>query len=246
MTEPSKIPALIETDRLVDYFTRRRIDFNHYPRLELGFGKGRAQYQLFEYVLPHDECTMAAYFEWHTADFFDGPVNSHLAVGLRGPLVDDPHRGRGLALGMLSSETRGRDGQKIPLFSGCASPPGGPAMFIEEFTVNDGQREIPSWQLSEARILPALGPDSIYRVNLEVSKTAVHAAIWQRDGRQYQFLGQTDTQCHPPSAYGGRKHPCSGMHPEDSGVGNAFIGNGFAREDNQSFIAGLVLAHWPS
>ena len=236
------------TAGLAQHFRRHGIAFRREPALQLGFGEGRPQYRLYDYPLPDRPCTMGMFFEWHTADFFDAPVNAHLAVGLRGPRADDPHRGRGLALGMLSASTRDATGAVLPLFAGCAPPPGGPAMFIEEFTVNEGRAPIPDWQLSQARQLPGLGGSGVYRVDLHVSDTRVWAAIWQRlDGGEdsrYRFMAQTGTHLHPPLAGGGRPHPASALHSDDQGVGNGFIGCGFSRADNQSRIEQLHLAHW--
>lgn len=230
-------PRLVPTAGLARHFRRHGISFRQEPALQLGFGEERPQYRLYEYPLPDRRCTMGVFFEWHTADFFDAPLNAHLAVGLRGPRADDPHRGRGLALGMLS------------LFAGCAPPPGGPAMFIEEFTVNEGRAAPPDWQLSQARRLPGLGGHGVYRVDLHVSETRVWAAIWQRhddaDGSRYRFMDQTGTHLHPPLACGGQPHPACAVHAEDHGAGNAFIGCGFARADNRARIEQLHIAHWP-
>lgn len=248
MAEPLPGPRLIPAADLAGYFRQQRIPFAEYPPLELGFGHGRDQYRLYDFKLPYEHVTMGLFFEWHTADFFDAPQNAHLAIGLRGPLAADPHRGRGLALGMLASETRDAAGRTIPLFCGCAPPPGGPAMFIEEFTINDGRRPIPEWQLSHAQHLPALRGNAVFRVDIHASPTSVWAGIWERTGNDdqhdYRFMATTGTHLHPPLTPGGHPHPASGVHEEDREVGNAFIGNGFARPDNCSIIKQLHIAYW--
>lgn len=242
---PEPWPEFIPTAALAGFFHQRHIAHRQYPRLALGFGVGRPQYQLFNYALPSDQCTMGLFFEWHTADYFDAPANAHLAVGCRGPLASDPHRGRGLALGMLSNAATNEHGQAVPLFSGCADPPGGPALFLEEFTVNDGHHAINDWQLSEALQLPRLRGDAVFRVDLLVTRTGVEASVWERQGQRYDWLGHRSTGLHPPAGRGVGPHPHAGLHEEDQGVGNAFIGNGFAREDNRSIIDSLFIAHWP-
>jgi hypothetical protein len=248
MAEAARQPRLVASHDLAGHFRQHGMVFAQHPPLALGFGHGRDQYRLYEFGLPHEQGTMGIFFEWHTADFFAAPENAHLAIGLRGPLASDPHRGRGLAVGMFSGDTRDAQGKRQPLFAGCAPAPGGPAMFIEEFTVNEGRQPIAAWQLSQAQALPQLRGDAVYRVDIHVSPGAVWAAIWQRHGSRdqpgYRFLAATGTHLHPPAWSGGRLHPASGLHKEDRGVGNAFIGNGFARPDNRSTIEQLHIAYW--
>lgn len=236
-------PPVVPAESLPAWLAERNIPHVAVGRLDLGFGAGQPQYALFPYAAPRPEESMGLFFEWHTEDFFDAPENAHLAVGLRGPRPDDPHRGRGLALGMLACRTRRRDGDIVPLFSGCPEPPGGPAVFLEEFTVNDGRSAISNWQLTECRPVPALRGGGVYRVDLHVSRTAVWAAVWERRGDDHRFLVQTSTVLDPPRA-AGEDPPSSAEHPSDRGWGNVFIGNGFARPDNRSFVDRIVIAHW--
>jgi hypothetical protein len=133
-----KQPRLVPTGELASYFRSNGIAFTTVPQLSLGFGQGNDQYCLFPYPGPADDETMGIFFEWHTEDFFAVDSGPHLAIGLRGPLKEDPHRGRGLAIGILASQVSNPDDHDHPvqLFRGCPDPPGGPAFFIEDFTLN--------------------------------------------------------------------------------------------------------------
>ena len=128
MIQSGSMPFVPARD-LEAFFRQQGIRFERQPRLELGFGEGYPQYRFMEYPLPGPGQTMAICFEWHTADFFDSPDGPHLAVGIRGPIEEDPHRGRGLAIGILAGDTpdpadpHGRQ----PLFEGCPPFPGGPS-----------------------------------------------------------------------------------------------------------------------
>jgi hypothetical protein len=231
-------------EALPGWFRNRSIPFLDVGALGLGFGEGRPQYRLFDYPAPQPHETMGMFLEWRTADFFDTPEGAHLALGLRGPVPDDPHRGRGLAIGIFANRTRAPDGTDIELFAGAPEPPGGPGMFLEEFTVNDGRRPIPAWQLSRCRDLPDLAGHRTYRIDLYVSRDDVWADVWEVLGdRSYRFLDHTRGTLHPPRD--DRPGPACTEDPGDRGVGNAFIGNAFTTVDNRSRIDALFLAHWP-
>jgi hypothetical protein len=226
--EPDAVPA----EHLTGWLRARGIACRGLPRLRVGFGTGRAQYRLERYPDPGPDGVLAMVFEWHTADFFCSPQAAHLAAGLCGPLPEDPHRGRGLALGMLCNRGPGPDGAPTTLFRGCPDPPGGPAMFIEDFTINEGTRPAADWQLSDCVRLPELAGDGVYRVEIQVSVSAVWAGVWRRAGAgnpDYRWLGETASR---------------GLAAEPGARANAFIGQGFAREDNHSWIDHWTLAHW--
>jgi hypothetical protein len=238
-------PRLVPSADLPAWFRARGISFLEAGRLALGFGADRPQYRLFDYPAPAPRETMGIFFEWHTKDFFSDPRGPHLAVGLRGPRPDDPHRGRGLALGVLAASATDSDGNTRPLFAGCPEAPGGPALFLEEFTVNDGVRPVEEWQLSHCIPVPGLAGDGVYRVDLHVAQAEVWAAVWKREAGGYRFLAQACCAENPPRR-AGHAAPSPREHPEDRGQGNAFIGNGFADPDNLSFVDHVVIAHWPT
>lgn len=241
-----KTPPLIATAELPSYFRSRGIAYCRCESTVLGFGKGKPQYRLYDYPGPADDETMGLFCEWHTADIFAVDTGPHIAIGLRGPVADDPHRGRGLAIGILASHLRDPANPDIssPLFRGCPDWPGGPSMFVEDFSLNDGVAPINDWQLSPGKHLPALLGNGSYRIDVHVSKAHVWAGVWQvHDNggeRRYTYMDQvacSDTRL------GFSGSPC----PEeavDRGRGNAFIGAGFADPDNHSFVDNIHIAHW--
>lgn len=225
-------PAALPAEQLAGWLRARGIPCRRLPRLRLGFGAGRGQFCLAPYPDPGPDGVLAMTFEWHTADFFSGPQTAHLAAGLCGPRPEDPHRGRGLAIGTLCNRGSGADGAPVELFRGCPDPPGGPAMFIEDFTRNEGTSPPADWQLSDCVRLPQLAGDGTYRVEIQVSVSAVWAGVWQRRGGgepDYRWLGATGS---------------TGLPMEPGARANAFIGQGFAREDNRAWIEHWTLAHW--
>ena len=149
--------------------------------LELGFGHGREQYRLYNYPAPADDETMGVFCEWHTEDYFEVDSGPHVAIGMRGPVEADPHRGRGLAIGILANHVPNPDDpdKPIQLFKGCPDAPGGPSFFIEDFTVCDGKNPISEWQLSYGKSLPGLQGHGIYRIDIHVSRESVWAGVWQ-------------------------------------------------------------------
>ena len=249
-----KQPRLVPTEDLASYFRSSGIAFTTVPHLSLGFGHGNDQYCLFPYPGPADDETMGIFFEWHTEDFFAVDTGPHLAIGLRGPVKKDPHRGRGLAIGILASHVSNPEDPEHPiqLFKGCPDPPGGPSFFIEDFTLNDGIAAINEWQLSLGQHLPRLQGNGVYRVDIHVSLGCVWAGVWEvtktlsdvgTDERTYTFLGQTICSGGGPGYSGDPDSPC----PEvalDQGQGNAFIGSGFAHPDTRSWVENIYIAHW--
>jgi hypothetical protein len=239
----SPVPAA----ELPDYFRAREIHFERMPRIDLGFGADKPQYRFMRYALPGPGCAMGIFFEWHTRDFFDSPDGPHLAVAVRGPVEEDPHRGRGLAIGILAGDApdpANPDG-RVPLFDGCPPYPGGPSCFIEDFTINEGTAPIPTWQMTGGRELPALGNQGIYRIDIRVTTQNTRAGVWQVfDDGDYRCLAQVDCRDGGPGSLAGSNAPCPEL-PEDSGVGNAFIGTGFASPETLSFADNIYLAHWP-
>ena len=85
MTSP-KPPRLIPTPELQSFFAAYGISYQHVGALNLGFGEGKDQYQLFNYPGPEDDETMGIFFEWHTGNYFDVDTGPHIAIGLRGPV----------------------------------------------------------------------------------------------------------------------------------------------------------------
>ena len=196
-------PKLIPTEDLEAWFRAGGIAYRACGSQPLGFGQGQPQYRLHEFAAPRDDETMGLFCEWHTDDFFDVDSGPHVAIGLRGTVTDDPHRGRGLAIGVLASRMHSADepGAWVPLFKGCPDWPGGPAMFIEDFSRNDGKAPIPRWQLSPGRHLPQLRGQGVYRIDIHVSRDHAWAGVWQvieSEGgtRHYEFMDQVACTDH--------------------------------------------------
>lgn len=235
------MPVPVPTHVLPAWFRSLGISFRELPPLELGFGTGRDQYRLFPYPGPADDEIMAMFCEWRTADFFDVDTGPHLAIGLRGPTETEPHRGRGLAIGILANAVTLPENpdQPVPLFAGCPDPPGGPSMFVEDFSRNDGEAPIPEWQLSRGVGLPGLAGNGRYRIDLRVSRQRAHAAVWQvrrHSDTPYAFLGEVFSE----------EGAVREELPGDRGIGNAFIGTGFADPRTHSRVESIFLAHWKS
>jgi len=247
-------PRLVPTENLAAYFLTRGIAFTTVEPLELGFGHGNDQYQLYPYPGPADDETMGVFCEWHTEDYFEVNSGPHIAIGMRGPVKQDPHRGRGLAIGILANRMLNPDApdHPIPLFRGCPDPPGGPSFFIEDFTLCDGKNPIRDWQLSYGQPLPELQGYRIYRIDIHVSRDSVWAGVWQvsisrsTDAevyRAYTFLGETFC---PDTDPGFAEHQV-GKGCEDAldrGQGNAFIGTGFSDPQTRSRVENIFIAHW--
>ena len=249
-----ELPRLVPTEDLAAFFRSNGIAFTAVPQLSLGFGYGNDQYFLYPYPGPADDETMGIFFEWHTEDFFAVDTGPHLAIGLRGPVKEDPHRGRGLAIGILASQVSNPDDPDHPvqLFRGCPDPPGGPSFFIEDFSLNDGVAAISKWQLSLGQHLPQLQGNGIYRVDIHVSLGCVWAGVWKVtkkpsvDGvvtRNYTFMGQAICSDEGPGYSGNPGSPCP-LEAPDRGRGNAFIGSGFADPETRSRVENIYIAHW--
>ena len=197
---------------------------------------------------------MGVFCEWHTEDYFEVDSGPHVAIGMCGPVMEDPHRGRGLAIGIMANQAINPDdpAHPIPLFKGCPDPPGGPSFFIEDFTVNDGKTPISEFQLSNGQCLPGLQGNAIYRIDVHASRDSVWAGVWRvkenvaDDGevsRAYTFLGETFCPDQTPGFGDG----IIGMGCEDEqdrGKGNAFIGTGFSDPLTRSSIENIYIAHW--
>ena len=244
-------PRLVPTESLEAYFLSRGIDFTRGGSLKVGCGYGNEQYQLYPYPGPADDETMAVFCEWHTEDYFEVDSGPHLAIGMRGPVKQDPHRGRGLAIGILANRSSDPD-QPVALFKGCPDPPGGPSFFIEDFTVNDGKTPVCEWQLSAGQDLPELRGHGIYRIDIHVSRDSVWAGVWQvrvnrsTDGelaREYTFMGESSCPDTLPGI-GGSFIGMGGEVSQDRGQGNAFIGTGFSDPETRSYIENIFIAHW--
>ena len=247
-------PVLIPTEELPAFFRSNGIAYQSEEPLSLAFGQGNDQYRLFSYPGPADDETMGLFCEWHTGDFFDADSGPHLGIGMRGPVQAHPHRGRGLAIGILASQMTDPDkpGHVVPLFRGCPDWPGGPSFFLEDFSVNDGVTGIEEWQLSLGKPLPQLHGNGIYRIDVHVSQNTVWAGIWQvremqsaggRSSRDYSFIGQA---IWPDEGPGPGKHFKS-PHSEDindRGCGNVFIGAGFADPETNARVDNIHIAHW--
>jgi hypothetical protein len=245
---------LVPTDELSSFFRSRGIAYTQADRLNLGFGTGKDQYRLYHYPGPADDETMGVFFEWHTEDYFEVDTSPHIAIGMRGPLEEDPHRGRGLAIGILASHMINPDDPDHPieLFEGCPGPAGGPSFFIEDFTINEGTRPIKEWQFSRGQELSELNGNNIYRIDIHVSRDNVWAGVWQvsnqvtesvKTAPVYTFLGQTSCTAQGPAYSGNPDSPC----PEDEhdrGTGNAFIGTGFSDPETRAWIDNIYIAHW--
>lgn len=250
----NKIPPLVPTEDLPAYFQSNGIAFKAVGPLCLGFGHGNKQYQLYSYPGPAMDETMAVFCEWHTEDYFDVDSGPHVAIGMRGPVKEAPHRGRGLAIGILANQMGNSEepDQPTPLFKGCPEPPGGPAFFIENFTLCDGIVSIPEWQLSLGQPLAQLHGNGIYRIDIHVSWGSVWAGVWKVDEkrsdegelkRSYTFLGQTTCSNDGPG-FGDDPKPVCHEDPSDQGRGNAFIGTGFSDPETKSRVDHIYIAHW--
>jgi hypothetical protein len=246
MTEKA-LPPFVPTEELETWFHSRGIAFRACGSQPLGFGRGKPQYRLHDYPGPAEDETMGLFCEWHTENFFDVDTGPHVAIGLRGPVAHDPHRGRGLAIGILASRMHSADepGAWVPLFRGCPDWPGGPSMFIEDFSRNDGEAPIPAWQLSPGRHLAALRGGGVYRIDIRVSRDRTWAGVWRVTGpgegeSKYRFMGQVACSDRAPGFSGTPGDELA----EDRGQGSAFIGAGFADPDNRSWVGNIYLAHW--
>lgn len=247
-------PRLVPTEKLASFFTSNGIAYTAVEPLKLGFGENPKQYQLYSYPGPADDQTMGVFCEWHTEDYFEVDSGPHIAIGMRGPVEKDPHRGRGLAIGILANRAINPDDpdHPIPLFQGCPDPPGGPSFFIEDFTICDGNTAISEWQLSAGQCLPQLKGYGIYRIDIQVSRDSVWAGVWQvntepsKNGemiRNYTFLGETSC----PDTVTGFGKGLIGFGCEnvlDRGKGNAFIGTGFSDPNTRSRVEDIYIAHW--
>jgi len=248
MMETRTPPRPVPTEQLVAYFQSKGIAYQALGSLNLGFGEGKDQYCLYPYPAPLDDETMGLFCEWHTEDYFEVDTGPHVAIGMRGSVETDPHRGRGLAIGILANRTSDPNDPDKPveLFKGCPEPPGGPSFFIEDFTVCDGKTPISEWQLSLGKPLPGLKGYGVYRIDIHVSKDGVWAGVWQVTDipmRAYTFLGETF--CPDTSAGFGNTLKNKGCEDvSDQGRGNAFIGTGFSDPNTRSFMNNIHIAHW--
>jgi len=247
-------PRLVPTGDLAPWFLSRGIAFTTAEPLSLGFGQADKQYQLYPYPGPADDETMGVFCEWHTEDYFEVDSGPHIAIGMRGPVPQDPHRGRGLAIGILANQMINPDDPEhpLPLFKGCPDPPGGPSCFIEDFSVCDGKTPVSEWQLSAGRHLPGLKGHGIYRIDIHVSRDCAWAGVWQVTARRsiegesipdYIFMGQA----HSPDTESGFGAHLVGRGREDvmdRGKGNAFIGTGFSDPQTRSRVENIYIAHW--
>ena len=247
-------PRLVPTEKLASYFSSRGIAHKTVEPLKLGVGHGRDQYRCYDYPGPADDETKGVLCECHTEYYIEDESGPHVAIGMRGPLQTDPHRGRGLAIGILANKVVNADdpNNPVPLFKGCPDPPGGPSFFIEDFTVCDGKAPICDWQLSQGKCLPELQGHGVYRIDIHVSRESVWAGVWQvvihrsadgALGREYRFMGQTDC----PDTESGFAETAINSGGEDSldrGQGNAFIGTGFSDPNTRSWIDNIYIAHW--
>ena len=236
---------------LPGWFRDHGIEYRSVPDLKLAFGHGNPQYRLWSYPAPTEDETMGVYFEWHTEDYFDVDTEPHLAVGMRGPTRSHPHRGRGLAIGILANsmidpETPDRP---VALFRGCPDLPGGPSCFIEDFTNNNPGVPAEDWQLSVGKPLPQLRGNRVYRIDLEVGDERVWAGVWEIKKQQtrtgemqhaYTYLGEVIS---PDPARSLKRTSCV-IEAADRAVGNVFIGSGFADPETTSWIGQLHIAHW--
>lgn len=240
-------PLFVPSDELPEYFRQNALGWQRQEKLFLGFGPGKPAYRLWPYPAPADDETMGIFFEWHTEDYFSVASSPHVAIGLRGPVAGDPHRGRGLAIGILSSHMPDPQNPErlVELFKGCPPHPGGPAFFIEDFTINEGTAPAVDWQFSPGRQLPELKNNRCYRVDVHVSKAHVWAGVWMLSAKtgEAKFLGQNACTGEMPASRRGAEGFCPEM-PGDRGVGNAFIGTGFSDPETRSWIDKIHIAHW--
>ena len=247
-------PELVSTRDLSSYFRSNGIAYSPEGRLDMGFGHGNDQYRLYSYRGPADDETMGLFCELHTEDYFEVDSSPHIAIGLRGPVREDPHRGRGLAIGILASQVINPEDPEHPveLFKGCPPAPGGPSFFIEDFTINEGTAPVSEWQLSPGQALPQLRGYSTYRIDIHVSKDQVWVAIWEvmkshsGNGEAescYTFLGRGSCTNDGPGYSGNPCSPCP-EDPMDRGQGNVFIGSGFSDPETKCWIDNIYIAHW--
>jgi hypothetical protein len=244
-------PPLVPTNELPSYFQTEDIPYRRFGSLNIGFGPGKDQYRFFTYPAPADDETMGLFCELHTEDYFEVDTGPHIAIGLRGPVVDDPHRGRGLAIGLLAGEAIDPENpdRPIELFKVCPPAPGGPSFFIEDFTINEGTAPIREWQLCPGQDLPDLRGYGIYRIDIHVSKDQVFTAIWEvvnnpaTGEASYHFLGQANCSEEGPGCSGNPCSPCPEA-PADKGRGNVFIGTGFSDPETRCRIDNIFVAHW--
>ena len=245
---------LVPSVDLSTYFRSNGLAYTAFAPLKLGFGHGNKQYKLYAYPAPAADEIMAVFYEWHTGDFSEIDTNPYIAIGMRGPYKEEPHRGRGLAIGILANQVSDPEDPEnpIPLFKGCPDPPGGPSFFIEDFTKNDGNTPIPEWQLSLGKDLPQLQGNSIYRIGVQVSIDRVWVNVWQviekrsvnaKVIRDYVLLGQADSPDEGLEFGGNPGSPCQ-ENKLDRGRGNAFIGSGFADPETRSWIDNIYITHW--
>ena len=244
-------PRLVPAGNLAAWFSSRGIAFTQAGSLKLGFGHGEDQYQFYPYPPPADDETMGVFCEWHTEDYFEVDSGPHIAIGMRGPVIEDPHRGRGLAIGILANRTNDPD-NPVPLFKGCPDPPGGPSFFIEDFTICDGRAPISDWQLSTGQHLPQLRGHGLYRIDIHVSRDNVWAGVWQvttshsvegESNRDYRLIGQT-ASVNEKTGGDGRPLNMGCEDALDRGKGNAFIGTGFSDPQTSSWVDNIYIAHW--
>lgn len=249
-------PKLVRTENLPEYFRANKMAYKSLGSVDLGFGHGKHQYRLYDYPAPQDDETMGLFCEWHTQDYFNVDTGPHVAIGLRGPVAEDPHRGRGIAIGILAGEICLPDDPEklVPLFSGCPPAPGGPSFFIEDFSRNDGHAPVADWQLSRGRHLPQLQGDGVYRIDIHIAKNHAWAGVWKieqhelADGsfeRQYIFMNQVSCCQKGPGYSGNPGAPCPELDA-DRGRGNAFIGSGFSDPETRSRVENIYIAHWKS
>lgn len=247
-------PQLVPTAGLPAFFISSGIIYQAVAPLSLAFGHGKQQYRLYSYPGPAEDETMAVFCEWHTRDFFAVDSDPHFAIGMRGPVADHPHRGRGLAIGILANQMHNPDDPDHPvqLFKGCPDPPGGPAFFLEDFSINDGSTAVEEWQLSLGKKLPQLRNNHIYRIDVHVSFNSAWVGIWEAKKTHsdrglitadYTFLGQADWPDEGPGI-GAHFKPAKPEDYQDRGQGNAFIGCGFADPETRSWVENIYLAHW--
>ena len=118
-----KPPRLVPTQDLPFFFRSNGIAFTAAGSLKLGFGRGNDQYRLYNYSGPAEDETMGIFFELHTEDFFEVDSGPHVAIGLRGPVREDPHRGRGLAIGRRSTREVGLGMPWLRPIEKCGSLP---------------------------------------------------------------------------------------------------------------------------
>lgn len=249
-----KMPRLVPTEDLSAYFKSNRIAYTAQGSLQLGFGHGNDQYRLYDYPGPTDDETMGVFCELHIENLFEVDTGPHIGIGMRGPVNNDPHRGRGLAIGILASHLDNPEqaDDPIQLFKGCPGPPGGPSFFIEDFSINDGAAAIEDWQLSPGQALPQLQGYGVYRIDVHVSLGQVWAGIWKVTKKHssdstavksYTFLGQLGCCDEAPGYSGNPESPCPEL-AADKGQGNVFIGSAFADPETSSWIDNIYIAHW--